>query len=484
MMESLKNLFAPESFIPYGQCYLWKPQLVWLHIASDLLIGLAYYSIAIMLVYFVHKRPDVPFQGIFRMFGAFSFACGTSHLMAVWTLWSPDYWLSGGIKLITAFVCLYTAAALLRLIPKALALPSTTQQEATTQKLAQEISVSVAAVRHRIWAEAALKQSETRFRLIFENAAIGIVFRDVAGQVMAANSAFQQMLGYSQNELCGMHFTQLTHPESLTPEKGLYQEMVAGRRDFYQLEKCYLSKEGQRMWGNLTVSLVRDSEGNPQFSIAMVENITQRKQAESALRFYQEHLEELVEVRTAVLTAANKQLSWQASHDPLTGLVNRREFEKCLERAISNAKTVEHEYTLCYMDLDRFKIVNDTCGHLAGDELLRQVSCLLQSRCRKTDTLARLGGDEFGLLLYQCSLAEAQRVVQALHESIQQFRFVWQDKTFTLGISIGVVAIDPCLWKLEDIINAADTACYAAKNRGRNQVVYEVKAQALQEQFQ
>lgn len=136
------------------------------------------------------------------------------------------------------------------------------------------------------------------------------------------------------------------------------------------------------------------------------------------------------------------------------------------------------------MDLDRFKIVNDTCGHLAGDELLRQVSCLLQSRCRKTDTLARLGGDEFGLLLYQCSLAEAQRVVQSLHESIQQFRFVWQDKTFTLGISIGVVAIDPCIWKLEDIINAADTACYAAKNRGRNQVVYEVKAQALQEQFQ
>jgi diguanylate cyclase (GGDEF)-like protein/PAS domain S-box-containing protein len=484
MLESLKNLFAPEFFIPYGQCYLWTPHLVWLHVASDLLIGLAYYSVAIMLVYFVHKRPDVPFQGIFRMFGAFSFACGTSHLMAVSTLWYPEYWLSGAIILITAFVCLYTAAALLRLIPKGLALPSTTQQEATTQKLAQEISVSEAAVRHRIWAEAALKLSETRFRLIFENAAIGIVFRDVAGQVMAANSAFQQMLGYSQKELCGMHFTQVTHPESLTPEKGLYQEMVAGRRDFYQLEKCYLSKEGQRMWGNLTVSLVRDSEGNPQFSIAMVENITQRKQAESALRFYQEHLEELVEVRTAVLTAANKQLSWQASHDPLTGLVNRREFEKCLERAISNAKTFEYEYTLCYMDLDRFKIVNDTCGHLAGDELLRQVSCLLQSRCRKTDTLARLGGDEFGLLLYQCSLAEAQRVVQALHESIQQFRFVWQDKTFTLGISIGVVAIDPCLWKLEDIINAADTACYAAKNRGRNQVVYEVKAQALQEQFQ
>jgi diguanylate cyclase (GGDEF)-like protein len=130
------------------------------------------------------------------------------------------------------------------------------------------------------------------------------------------------------------------------------------------------------------------------------------------------------------------------------------------------------------MDLDRFKIINDTCGHRAGDELLRQISCLLQSRCRKTDTLARLGGDEFGLLLYQCSLKEARRVVQTLYESVQEFRFVWQDRTFTLGISIGVAAIDTCSLNPEDILNAADTACYAAKNQGRNRIhVYQLDEQ-------
>jgi diguanylate cyclase (GGDEF)-like protein/PAS domain S-box-containing protein len=485
MLESLKNLFTSDSFMPHGQCYLWNPQLVGLHVASDLLIALAYYSIPTMLIYFVHKRRDVPFNWIFLMFGAFIIACGTTHLMAIWTLWHPDYWLSGGIKLITALVSLYTAAELLNLIPQALALPSPAQLEATNQKLVQEVGVSQAAVKHRISAEEALKQSEARFRLIFEDAAIGIVLADVTGQLVTTNPAFQKMLGYSQSELSGRHFKEFTHPESISVEEVLYQEMVAGDRDFYQLEKCYITKHKQLVWSNLTVSLVRDADGNPQFCIALVENITERKQAESALRLYQEYLEELVGARTAELTEVNEQLSWQASHDALTGLVNRREFERCLEKAVSSARTSQQKSTLCYMDLDRFKIVNDTCGHLAGDELLRQISSLLQSRCRRSDTLARLGGDEFGLLLYQCSLEEALRVVQTLHECIQEFRFVWQDQTFTLGISIGLVAIDTCNLNPEDILNAADTACYTAKNRGRNRVhVYQPDDQEMQEQQQ
>lgn len=471
MLESFTNLFAAEFFIPHGHCYLWKSSLVWLHVASDSLIGLSYYSIPIMLFYFVHKRRDVPFQWIFRLFGAFIIACGTSHLMAVWTLWHPDYWISGGIKLITAVVSVYTVAELFTLIPNALALSSPAQLEAANQKLAQEI-------RDRILVEAALKQSEKRFRLIFENVAIGIVVADVAGHLLATNPAFRQMLGYSQNDLCGMHFRDVTHPESMAVEEVLYQEMVAALRDFYQLEKLYIRKDGQLTWGHLAVSLVRDAEGKPQFCIATIENITERKEAEGALNLYKEHLEELVGARTAELIQANEQLSWQASHDALTGLVNRREFERCLEKAVNCAKTSEQKSTLCYMDLDRFKIVNDTCGHCAGDELLRQISNLLQSRCRRTDTLGRLGGDEFGLLLYQCSIEEAQRAVQTLYEAIQEFRFVWQDKTFAIGISIGVVGIDSCSSSPEEILNAADTACYTAKNRGRNQVyVYQVNEQ-------
>ncbi|MGC9502193.1 EAL domain-containing protein [Baaleninema sp.] len=163
-----------------------------------------------------------------------------------------------------------------------------------------------------------------------------------------------------------------------------------------------------------------------------------------------------------------RQLSWQASHDPLTGLVNRREFERRLERAIEDGRSSEESHVMCYLDLDRFKIVNDTCGHSAGDELLRQISVLLHSNVRKTDLLARLGGDEFGLLLYRCSLKEARSVVEKLIDRVRAFRFLWQDKTFTIGVSIGLVEIDNRAESRAKVLSAADTAMYAAKEGGRN----------------
>jgi diguanylate cyclase (GGDEF)-like protein/PAS domain S-box-containing protein len=165
-----------------------------------------------------------------------------------------------------------------------------------------------------------------------------------------------------------------------------------------------------------------------------------------------------------------RQLSWQASHDPLTGLVNRTEFNSRLERAIERAKREGHQHALCYLDLDRFKIVNDTCGHLAGDELLRQVTGLLETRVRKTDTLARLGGDEFGLLLYDCCVKRALEIADDLRKTIEHFRFAWHDKIFSIGASIGVVTIDDRSDRASSVLKAADAACYTAKNEGRNRV--------------
>jgi diguanylate cyclase (GGDEF)-like protein/PAS domain S-box-containing protein len=175
-----------------------------------------------------------------------------------------------------------------------------------------------------------------------------------------------------------------------------------------------------------------------------------------------------------VARCLERQLSWQASHDALTGLVNRREFEKCLEQVVISAKTSDQQHALCYLDLDQFKLVNDTCGHIAGDELLRQVTTLFQSQVRASDTLARLGGDEFGLLLNHCSLDSAVRVANKLLEQLQTFRYVWQDKTFNIGVSIGVVAIEANTQSVTSLLSAADAACYAAKNKGRNRVhVYQ-----------
>jgi diguanylate cyclase (GGDEF)-like protein len=150
--------------------------------------------------------------------------------------------------------------------------------------------------------------------------------------------------------------------------------------------------------------------------------------------------------------------------------VNRREFESRLERALKSAKARETSYAVCYLDLDQFKIINDTCGHSAGDALLGQVGALLKSKIRWRDTLARLGGDEFGLLLESCSLDEALRTAEQLREAVRNFRFVWEERTFRLGASIGVVPISADNEDVASILSAADSACGAAKEAGRNRV--------------
>ncbi len=170
------------------------------------------------------------------------------------------------------------------------------------------------------------------------------------------------------------------------------------------------------------------------------------------------------------VSSKNRQLTYQASHDALTGLINRREFEARVERAINHARTQSSTHALLYLDLDQFKVVNDTCGHAAGDELLQQLAQLLLSSIRHRDTLSRLGGDEFGMLLDNCPLDNAVQIANTLLRSVDAFRFSWAGSTFTLGISIGVVPLDHTTADIAGAMSAADSACYIAKEAGRHQV--------------
>lgn len=163
-----------------------------------------------------------------------------------------------------------------------------------------------------------------------------------------------------------------------------------------------------------------------------------------------------------------EQLTYQASHDSLTELINRRAFEVHLQQALDSAQRQGIEHVLLYLDLDQFKVINDTCGHIAGDVLLRELARILQARLRRQDILARLGGDEFGVLMENCSLHDAMRVANALCTAISDFRFGWGDKIFRVGVSIGVVAIDTHSESCATVLSAADSACYAAKDAGRN----------------
>jgi diguanylate cyclase (GGDEF)-like protein/PAS domain S-box-containing protein len=166
------------------------------------------------------------------------------------------------------------------------------------------------------------------------------------------------------------------------------------------------------------------------------------------------------------------EMTYQATHDTLTGLANRREFERRMEKAIGSVERYGQHHVLIYLDLDKFKIVNDSCGHDAGDELLRQVTGLLRLNLRANDTLARLGGDEFGLLLESCSVEMALRIAQNLRNIISDFHFVWNGKTFPVGVSAGIVGfggkVQANRMNLQEILKAADSACYTAKHLGRN----------------
>ena len=199
------------------------------------------------------------------------------------------------------------------------------------------------------------------------------------------------------------------------------------------------------------------------------------------LRFDEKDIAGLVLVLhdTSELRGLTRQMTYQASHDALTGLVNRREFERRLQEAMDSAQTGNVAHALCYLDLDRFKVVNDTCGHTAGDNMLREVASLIKEAVRDSDTVGRIGGDEFALLLVGCPLEKARQIADDVVRSVNDYRFVWKDKIFNIGVSIGLVEIGRDGGAIEDIMNSADSACYVAKKQGGLHVhVYSAREEA------
>ena len=291
-MSLLPSIF---SYVPHGHCYLWKPGLVSLHFSSDILIALAYYSIPITLVYFVRQRQDLPYPEVFWLFSAFIVACGTTHLLAVWTIWHSDYWLSGTVKAITAVISLYTAAVLVPVVPKALALPSPAQLKAANEKL---------------------QESEEKFRSAFDYAAIGMALISPTGKFIKVNSALCQLLGYRADELLQKDFQAITHAEDLDADLEFTRQMLADEINTYQMEKRYIHQLGHLVWVQLSVSLVRDETEKPLYFISQIQDISEQKaalrdrqQAERALQQLNTELEARVTKRTTELSTINKSLA-------------------------------------------------------------------------------------------------------------------------------------------------------------------------------
>ncbi|MBW4675502.1 MAG: PAS domain S-box protein [Desmonostoc geniculatum HA4340-LM1] len=319
-MEFLNNFFSANQFIPHGHCYLWKPELVWLHLLSDVLTGLAYYSIPVMLVYFVRKRRDLPFDWIFLMFSTFIVACGTTHLMDVWTLWYPTYWVSGLIKAITAFVSVATAIELVPLIPQALALPSPAQLEAANCQLAKEIA-------ERKRTEEILRESEQRWQLALRGNNDGIWDWNVKTNEVFFSTRWKEMLGYQDQEISNHLDEMLTrvHPDDLDWVTQAVQDHFAKKTPFYITEHRVLCKDGSYKWILNRGQGLWDEHDNVVRMAGSHTDITERKQAEEALSSLLGQLENIVEERTAELTRINRSLQ--------TEITQRQRIEEALRES-------------------------------------------------------------------------------------------------------------------------------------------------------
>lgn len=310
-----------------------------------------------------------------------------------------------------------------------------------------------AKLRHDIKAgqriEKALFEENERLRVTLNHIREAVITTDMSGSVIYLNPVAETMTGWTSEEANGHPLSEvfnIIHSQTDESAPNPVELIFQGKTDVgLALHTVLIQRSGNTLNIEGSATPIRDQHGKIIGVVLIFRDVTQALD----------------------MTA---QMTYQASHDALTGLIDRREFERRLEHVLSSDKQDGKRHALLYLDLDQFKIVNDTCGHMAGDALLKQVTTILLTQLRINDTLARVGGDEFGLLLENCPAESAFRVADLLRQTVHDFHFAWKEKVFQLGISIGLVSFGNGDETLPDILHMADAACYLAKDKGRNQV--------------
>ncbi len=271
-----------------------------------------------------------------------------------------------------------------------------------------------------------------------------VVLLDTEWRIQYVNPKFIEITGYSADEISG-HYLHLLKSEQMPERVCAEMKQALEQGHDWQGEYQTRKKNGEDYWTRTTISALRNRQGEITHYLSSQEDITESRRL-------------------------SNQLAYEASHDMLTGLINRREFEVRLQQAIRSARKEHCRHAVAFMDLDQFKIINDTCGHVAGDELLRQLAHIIQNKVRHSDTLARLGGDEFGILMTYCEPAQALRAAHDIRTAIEDYRFNWEDNVYAIGVSIGLVPVTDTSASLQQVMRQADASCYAAKDAGRNRV--------------
>ena len=296
-------------------------------------------------------------------------------------------------------------------------------------------------------------------QVTIESIGDGVITTDRAGRIVYLNPVAEQLTGWSVDSARDLPLEKVFHiVNEVTRETApnpVARALAEGRVQGLANHTVLISKDGRECAIQDSVAPIRGASGEMLGAVMVFSDVTEARKLE-------------------------REISHQATHDSLTNLVNRQEFERRLRRVLDGMRDSDTRHGLCYLDLDQFKIVNDTCGHTAGDELLRQVSSLLLSHVRNRDTLGRIGGDEFVVLMEHCDSEHAVRVAEQLRQSVEAYRFHWDGRIFSIGVSIGVVEINRYSHNFVAVLQAADNACYLAKEAGRNRVnVYRDDDQAM-----
>ncbi|MGF1603347.1 MAG: EAL domain-containing protein [Thermosynechococcaceae cyanobacterium] len=309
--------------------------------------------------------------------------------------------------------------------------------------------------------EAVLAHEQHLAQVMLQVVRDAVMTVDLEGEIQTLNPVAERLTGWSiaeaQSQPLQTIFQAIDEVTRQPITNPLDWPLIAEQPTQRQ-QGLLLSRTGLEYLVEIAISPIQDQDGNPLGTVLVLSDITESRQMEL-------------------------DLSWHSTHDSLTQLMNRRTFEQTLTDTIASTRQNKQEHVLCCLDLDQFKIINDTCGHVAGDQLLRQVTALLQQRVRATDTLARLSGDEFGILFHQCSLEQADITANTLRERLQEMPFTWQGKLFNISASIGLVSIDARVQDAPMALSAADAACFSAKGRGRNCVhIYRSTDEGLVQQ--
>lgn len=318
---------------------------------------------------------------------------------------------------------------------------------------------SVTDVTDRKYAEALLFSEKERAQVTLESIGDAVITTDPKGRIDYLNPVAEELTGWTIESALGAPFHVVCAMLDETNRKPPPDPVESVMRDGVTIEKIanilLVRRDGLEIAINESAAPIRDRAGTITGVVLVLHDVRSEREYAS-------------------------QLTYQATHDALTGLINRREFEQRLGLAIASARDSGRHHGMLYLDLDQFKLVNDTSGHAAGDELMRQISMLLQKRLREGDTLARLGGDEFGVLLENCPTEHALRIAEELRQTVADFHFIWHKRTFTIGVSIGLVNISDGAMTLAEVLSAGDAACYMAKEKGRNRVqLYHAKDSEL-----